>query len=110
MKPEPLELLNHLTLPVILDIQTNPPNDSVERTSGHKPMRVPLSQQVNAVSRTRFRRWGAIRKHTTKKRPLDRTRCTISERNLQGKAKTHFSCGACKSKCLGRWKSQPGTD
>ena len=31
MKPYPFELLNHLTLPVILDITTNPPNDSVKR-------------------------------------------------------------------------------
>jgi hypothetical protein len=33
-------LLNHLTLPVILDITTNPPNDSVKRgesTEGFSP-------------------------------------------------------------------------
>src|ERR1041384_1190180 len=63
MKPYPFELLNHLTLPVILDITTNPPNDSVKRTRSHGS----IASRLMLVSRVAP--WsGARRKHTTNKK------------------------------------------
>jgi len=55
---------------------------------------------VNAVSRTRFFGWGAIRKHTTDKAhanpcPGPRSSCTYFQT-------LHLSFYACKSKCTGR--------
>jgi len=42
-----------LTLPVILDITTNPPNDSVKRTRSHGGVRI----EVNACEPGRTLKW-----------------------------------------------------
>jgi hypothetical protein len=51
---------------------------------------VPLSQQVNAVSRTRFSKWGAIRKHTTKKTPAGSHTLHDQRTQLTGKSQNSF--------------------
>src|SRR6267142_3522010 len=74
IKPYPFELLNHLTLPVILDIQTNPPNDSIKTDQQPSRNFRLLFRRVNAVSRTRF--------HLGRITETQRTKCTLIQKSL----------------------------
>jgi len=125
-------LLNHLTLPVILDIQTNPPNDSKEQALvaqtlvcgwaiEHKLKFVLLQARLMLWAGRAFN-WGSNtethNEQSTRERANGRSSCTyfmikrkwpIIVHILHEKTQNLFSC-AYKSKCEGRCKSNPGTD
>src|SRR5688500_14634476 len=86
MKPSPFELLNHLTLPVILYITTNPPNDS-----GNAACDLGCSRdlEVNLVSRTRFEE--ALHGNTQKMHAEKRLKAHFHHASNTGAEPKHIS-------------------
>src|SRR6185295_19606529 len=99
MKPYPFELLNHLTLPVILDITTNPPNDSVKRATAGEAFARP---RLKLVSRDALLE--AQRGNTTKKKCMVKSADrAIHHAHLRGLTTKHITVKLVNRKTYNRF-------